>query len=246
VLDQTRGADYAVWIIAALLYAYDAARLLAPRELLLVEAGRRRLAASFSEIPFTLMGRVLVFSPLLGAHRGVFIAPWGRPWADPAAVASAVASLDRLRGALTPIRALAAWGLVLLFIIGPGLTAVLGPQAAVLYTAALVYLTAVAAVIVLWARRGRLRLGVARAACFSLEVLVGPAFLPNLVRKFTAAQPIAIDAVQMLSMTASAGVVEQLLGRLATRADELIAESDPDQMEGDELRAYLATVRPSR
>ena len=34
---QTRGSDYVIWCVAVLLYVFDAARLLAPRELLLVE-----------------------------------------------------------------------------------------------------------------------------------------------------------------------------------------------------------------
>ena len=81
MLDQPRSAaDYAIWAVALALYVSDAAKLLSARQLLLVEAGRGRLAAALSETPYTIAGRVLVFAPLLRPDRGVFVALWGRPW----------------------------------------------------------------------------------------------------------------------------------------------------------------------
>ena len=53
---------------------------------------------------------------------------------------------------------------VLLFVVGPVLTRLLGPDPAVLYTAALVYPTAIVAVAVVWWRRRAWRLSRGHAA----------------------------------------------------------------------------------
>ena len=93
MLIEPRGSDYVIWLVALALYAWDSAHLLSPRELLLVEAGRQRLSVVFSESPFTIMGRVLSFSPLLFPHRGVFVA---RNLTPRRAGASAVADARRI------------------------------------------------------------------------------------------------------------------------------------------------------
>jgi hypothetical protein len=246
VLDQARSADYAIWAVALLLYVCDAAKLLAPRDLLLVESGGGRFAASFSENPFTLAGRVLAFAPLLRPHRAVFVAAWARPWTDGARLRRTLASVDRLRAALPVVRILAAWAFALLFVVGPGLTLALGPSAAILYTAAVLYPTVAVAIVVLWVRRRPLQLTVARCASLSVEILVCPAFLPNLVRKITAPQPIEADAAQIVVASASSDVKAEFLRRLESRTEELIEEASPDQAAQEALRSYLATVRGAR
>jgi hypothetical protein len=246
VLDETRGADYTIWLVALLLYVSDAAKLLAPRELLLVEAGRRRLAASFSEHPFTLAGRVLAFSPLLLPQRGVFVAPWGSAWSPETALRATLESIERLRGSLRFVRALAMWAFAVLFVAGPGLTLWLGTSAAVFYTAATLYPTTIVAVVWLWWRRRALGLTAGRAARVSAEILLCPGFLPNLVRKITGAQPVTVDAAQILAASASPSVRQGLLTRLERRTEELIEAVDPEQPEAVALRAYLATVRATR
>jgi hypothetical protein len=243
VVDQPRAADYAIWLVALLLYACDAAKLLAPRELLLVEAGAGRLGAVFSENPFTLAGRVLAFGPLLRPWRGVFVAAWGRPWLDGGRVTAAVESLAGLGRSLLVARIIAVWAFALLFVIGPALTLTLGPDAAVLYTAAALYPTVVATIAVLWWRRRAFGLAAGRCARLSLEVLLCPAFLPNLVRKLTASLPIEADAAQMLAAAGAPDVTETVLARLERRAEELIEEAATDEPAGAELRVYLATLR---
>jgi hypothetical protein len=246
VLDATGGADYTIWVVALLLYVSDAAKLLAPRELLLVEAGRRHLAASFSEHPFTLAGRVLTFSPLLLPQRGVFVARWGTAWSPESVLRATLESIERLRSSLLLVRALAVWASAVLFVAGPALTWWLGTSAAVLYTAAALYPTTIVAVVWLWWRRRALGLTAGRAARASAEILLCPAFLPNLVRKITGAQPVAVDAAQILVATASPGVRKGLLTRLERRTQELIEAIDSEQPEAVALRAYLATVRATR
>ena len=71
MLEHTRLVDHAVWVVALALYAYDAARLLGPHDVLLVEAGRGRLTPMLSDPPFTSWTRVLTFAPLHAPHRGV-------------------------------------------------------------------------------------------------------------------------------------------------------------------------------
>lgn len=243
MLDQTRGSDYAIWLVAALLYAGDAARLLAPREILLVEAGRGRLAAALAENPFTLFGRVLAFPPLHRPHRGTFVAAWGRAWIDRPALDAVTRSLERFRAALLVPRILAACGFALLFGLGPLLTLLLGPNAAVVFTAMLLYPTAAAAVAWLWWRRRRLSLTRAHSAWLTFEVLICPAFLPNLVRKLAVAHPISADGAQLLLATAAPDARSLTLARLATRAEEALEEAGPGSGEGETLRAYLGRLR---
>lgn len=241
-----RGADHTIWIVALLLYVIDAARLLAPRHLLLTEAGPGRLAPVLSDEPFTLAGRALTFLPLLRPDRGAFAAPWGEAWVDRARLESEVESLGRLRRRLDAVRIVAAWAFVLLFAVGPALTLALGASAAVVYTAAILYPTILAAIGCLWWQRRALGLTVPRCAGLSLEILVCPAFLPNLVRKITWPHTIAVDAVQLLVATGSR-VDEAFLGRLERRAENLIDGTGPEE---DGLRrrldVYLATVRGAR
>lgn len=240
-----RGADYTIWLVALLLYIVDAARLLAPRHLLLTEAGPGRLAPVLSDEPFTLAGRALAFTPLLRPDRGAFAAPWGEAWADGARLESAVESLARLRQRLRVARLVAAWAFVLLFGVGPALTLALGTSAAVVYTAAILYPTILVAIGGVWWQRRALGLTAARCAGLGLEILVCPAFLPNLVRKITWPHPIAVDAAQLLVATGSR-VDEEFLGRLERRAEDLVDRASPGEAVRRQLDDYLATVRSAR
>jgi hypothetical protein len=242
VLEHTRLADHAVWGVALLLYAYDAARLLGPRDVLLVEASRGRLVPTLSDPPFSSWTRVLAFEPLHLPHRGVFLAAWGRPWRDDATLKVALESLARLRASLRPVRAGATVAALLLFVVGPALTLTLGPNAAVLYIAAALYPTALVAVAALWRQRRRFGLGAGRCALLSLEVLVCPAFLPNLVRKLTGVPPLEADAVQILRATGEGGVTAELVARIRRRSQEALEADDTDPTAQAQLRAYLAAI----
>lgn len=246
MLDQPRAADYAIWLAALALYVADAARLLTPRQLLVVEAGRGRLAAVFSAEPFTVAGRALVFAPLLFPFRGTFVAPWGRPWSESGTLAGALASIESLRGGLRVARVLAVWTFLVLFVGGPVLTLTLGTDPAVLCVAALIYPTALATIGVLCWRRGRWRLSRGAVALLSLEILVCPAFLPNLVRKITAAHAIEVDGAQLVVTAAAEDVKLEFLGRLTSRAEVLINEAADDAEGQAALRSYLAVVRAAQ
>ena len=222
MLDQPHAADYAIWLVALALYVADAARLLTPRQLLLVEVGRGRLAPVFSAEPFTIAGRALAFAPLLGPHRGAFVAPWGKPWASERELRGALDAIAATRGTLRLARVLAVWTFVLLFVLGPVLTLSLGTDPAVLAAAVLVYPTVLATIGVLWWRRRAWRLGRGATALLSLELLVCPAFLPNLVRKITLAHPVDLDGAQLLVAAAADDVKQEFLGQLASRAEVLI------------------------
>lgn len=246
MLDQPRVSDYTIWAVALLMYVCDAATLLPPRQMLVIEAARARLSAVFSESPFTLGGRVLAFAPLLLPHRGAFVAPWGKPWTDDATLKAALASVDRVRRLLVVPRILAAWAFVLLFVAGPVLTAILGTSAAIVYTAAALYPTVFVAIAAVWWCRCALGLTRAHATWLSVEILICPAFLPNLVRKLTAPHPIDADAAQLLLAAGSAELTSGVLDRVERRTEELIAESGPDDTDREPLCAYLATVRGAR
>jgi hypothetical protein len=102
------------------------------------------------------------------------------------------------------------------------------------------------AIVVLWCQRRRLRLTTARAAWLSLDLLVCPAFLPNLVRKITTLQPIETDGAQVLFATAVSDVKEQFPSRLESQTEDLIDETGPDGPEQEQLRSYLSTVKAAR
>ena len=240
------GFDYTIWIVAFLLYVGDAARLLSPRQLLLVEAGRGRLVPGFSEHTFTTVGRSVVFGPVLMPYRGVFVATWSTAWRDAAGLQAALATIEELRRPLAVIRPLVTLVFVLLFVAGPVLTWALGPGVAILSTAALLYPTIVVTIAALWWKRRALRLTAARAAWLSVEMLICPAFLPNLVRKITTAAPIEADGAQILAATAPAEVRAEFLARLAARTEALIDEAGDDDASRDQLRTYLATVQAAR
>jgi hypothetical protein len=243
VLEHTRPTEYAIWVVAFLLYAYDAVRLLAPRELLLVEAAGGRLAPLIGDNPFTAGGRTLAFGPLHLPHRGAFLASWGRPWSAGAGLQATLDGVARLRGALGPVRVLAVLAALLLFVLGPALTLPFGPDAAVVGVAAGLYPTVVAAIVVLWWRRRRFGLAVRRTLWLSFEILVCPAFLPNLVRKLIAQQPLEADGAQVLLAAAAPDVRDEFLARLQARAEGLLEAGEPEAAGHDDLKRYLATLR---
>ena len=243
MIEPPRLLDFAIWLVALALYVGDAARLLTARQLLLVETGGDRLAAVFHAYPFTLGGKALVFAPLLLPQRGAFTAPWGRPWSPPATLRGALDAVTTLRGTLRPARILAAWTFIVLFVVGPLLTAVIGTDPAVLVVAALVYPTVLATIAVVWWRRRAWGLGRGAAALLSVEILVCPAFLPNLVRKITGVHRLDVDGAQVLVVAAADDVKADFLGRLEVRAEELMQGTDEDAAA---LRAYLEIVRAAR
>ena len=246
MLDQPRIADFAIWLVALVFYVGDAARLLTPRQLLLVEADRGRLAAVFSADPFTITGRALVFAPLLFPHRGAFVAPWGRPWAPAPALRAALDDIEALRGTLRAARVLATWAFLLLFVAGPVLTLTLGTDPAVLCVAAVLYPSVLVTIAVVWWRRRAWRLGRGAAALLSLEILVCPAFLPNLVRKITAKPAIEVDGAQLLDAAATDEAKQEFFGRLTHRAEALINEAADDPDGQAALRAYVTAVQAAR
>lgn len=246
MLDDTRGADYVIWGVAALLYIWDAARLLSARQLLLIEAGGGRFSVAFSESPFTIRGKVLAFSPLFLPYRGAFVAPWGQPWAAPDGLSATIQTLARLGQSLLVVRVLATWGFVLLFVVGPALTLMMGPNAAVVYTAIGAYWTVLMAILVVWWQRNALGLTRAQAGCLSLDLVICPAFLPNLVRKITITRPIDTDGAQLLFATAAAVVKEDFITRLEARTEGLVDAAVSEGPELGELRSYVDVVRAAQ
>ena len=246
MLEGPRAADYSIWAVAALLYVVDAARLLPPRDVLLVEIARGAFTGAFVENPYTLGGRVLTFAPLLRPHRAAFVAPWGRPWTDSATLHGTLASLDQLLGALLVPRILAVAAFGLLFVIGPVLTWALGVNAAVAATGVVLYVVVLAGVVCLWWRRRAMRLTAAKAALISIEILICPAFLPNLVRKITTVRAVDADAAQLVVATAPADVRDTFVVQLEAKTEELIAETTADASSEGRLRAYLAVVKSAR
>jgi len=240
------GFDYAIWVLAFLLYIGDAARLLSPRQLLLIEAGRGRLVPGFSEHTFTTVGRSVVFGPVLMPYRGVFVASWSTAWRDAAGLQAALDTIEERRRPLPVLRPLVSLVFALLFIVGPGLTWAIGPSVAVLSMAAVLYPTIVVTIAALWWKRGALQLTAARTVWLSVEMLICPAFVPNLIRKITGDAPIEADGAQIIAATAPAEVREEFLARLAVLTEALIDEADGDDVSRDHLRAYLATVQAAR
>jgi hypothetical protein len=214
--------------------------------MLLVEAGRDRLRPLLGDNPFGSGGRVPALAPLHLPFRGVFLAAWGRAWSEPAALAAALDSLRRRRASLGIFRAVASITFALLFVVGPLLTAVLGPDVAVLAVAPVLYPAIAVGVAAVWWRRRRLAITVSRALWLSLEILVCPAFAPNLVRKLTLPHPIDVDGAQVLAAAAAPDVRDEFLARLATRAENLLEAAGPDASAHADLRGYVSALRSAR
>lgn len=246
MLDEARASHYTIWAVAFILYLSDAARLIRWRELLLVESGRGQLRPSLSDNPFTIAGRVLAFPPIALPHRGVFVAAWGGKWSADRDVTAALAAIAELRGSLTIVRIAAVAGFALLFIVGPTLTFFGGPGPAVLLTAALLYPTILGTALVLWRKRRGLRLTTAQTLGLGLELLVCPAFLPNLVRKITTRHRVDADGAQIVAVIAPPEARDELFTRLQGRADELLNEASADDAVQQELRSYLVMLRGTR
>jgi hypothetical protein len=149
-----------------------------------------------------------------------------------------------LRASLGLLRVVASAVFALLFVAGPLLTAVLGPDVAVLGVAVILYPALAAGVAVLWWRRRRLGLTPGRALWLSVEILVCPAFAPNLVRKVTMPHAIDLDGAQVIAAAAAPDVRDDFLARLVTRAEDLIEAAGPDADAG--LRGYVAALRSAR
>jgi hypothetical protein len=240
------GGDHAIWIVAALLYVFDAAKLLSPREFLVVETGRGRFAPALGEAPFTLAGRVVAFGALLRPDRAVFVLRWGDRWAHPDAARAAPRRFTDISARLFPLRLVVIWSSVWLFAAGPALTVWLGLDAAIYCAIAAVYPAVLAAGLVLWHVRAALRLSRARIAKLVVEALVFPPALANLVRKVTLAESIEGDGVQTALALLDPDGRERFWDRLERRAEELINEVGRDDPEGQRLLAYMAAARAAR
>jgi hypothetical protein len=85
-----------------------------------------------------------------------------------------------------------------------------------------------------------------QAAWLSLDLLICPAFLPNLVRKITVPRPIDTDGPQLLFATAVSEVKEEFVTRLEGRTEDLLDGAVSDGPEPSELRSYVDTVRAAQ
>jgi hypothetical protein len=91
-----------------------------------------------------------------------------------------------------------------------------------------------------------LRLTPTQTIGLGLELLVCPAFLPNLVRKITTKHRVDADGAQIAAVTASGEARDEFFARLQGRADELLNEADGDDALQQELRSYLVMLRGAR
>lgn len=243
MLQVTHPGDYTIWVVAFLLFAIDSARMLSVRELLIVEDRHGKLYTPFTDAPFTIVGKPLYLCPLHLPHRPVFIAAWGKPWVSTEKLTAVLDGLAEVRRILIIPALLASWAFILLFVAGPLLTFWLGPNAAVIYTAASVYPSAVACVLSLWMNRQDLNLTTAKILWIGTEMLVCPAFLPNAVRKVTCARAVDADAAQLLLAAAPMDVKEEFVRRLERITEETLEALDPQDSEWERLRSYIADVR---
>lgn len=82
------------------------------------------------------------------------------------------------------------------------------------------------------------------AIWLTIDILICPAFLPNLTRKITAREPIAVDGVQIVFARATSEMKAELVRRIENRTEGLGEESDAlDEAGVNEMRSYLDVVR---
>jgi hypothetical protein len=237
------GGDYAIWIVAFIVYLVDAAKLLSPSEFLLCAMGRGKFAPELSEAPLTLAGRIVAFGPVLQPDRAVFVLRWGDSVGNTSQLPAALERMADVSSALFPLRLVVIWISVWLFMAGPTLTFLLGPTVAIYVTIAAVYPAALIAGLLLWRLRERLRVSRIRIVMLVAEGLAFPPSLVNLVRKVTLAETVDVDGVQLALTVLDSGDREVFWERLQSRAEEMINDMEPQDPRGERLQSYIATAR---
>jgi hypothetical protein len=234
-----------IWVIAFLFYAVDSAKLLLPREMLLIETRRGGLRTSLSAVPFLIAGRPLYFCPLHLPQRAVYRAAWGSMTND-ADLDTALESLRGRRKPLLPFRVVATVMFTLLFFVGPSLTLFLGPDTAIVYLAGFVYVVALGSAAAVWFLKDHLAVAPGHAIRLGLELVLCPAFVPNIVRRITCSWKIEADGVQLGMVASTPDLREQLVNRVEVRVGELLEDLPADDPEAERLRAYMAAVAAAR
>jgi hypothetical protein len=223
---------------AATFYLYDSSCLLWQNELLFVRAGLRWRVAGGSEL--RLMGRRVYLPNPLQPQRAQFLVRWSLN--DPRRETDDAIDLQRMLDALRPVRALVQVMMFLLLVALPLIAWTLGAGIVLLGIFGAFYLAIIAALIVVYRRRGTLHL--TRKAFWSLafDALACAPFAINMVRKITVRRGITGDPIAFASSNFSAAARAQTARLVRTRLDEEAAGgvTAPDRQQ--QIAAMMARL----
>ncbi|HXC59600.1 MAG TPA: hypothetical protein VN645_09795 [Steroidobacteraceae bacterium] len=216
-------------------YLYDSMQLLWQNELLLIRAGKRWRLQAESSLRISAR-RVVLPHPLL-PHRPQFRAAWSV--ADERA--STHPDLAGLLCALKPIGILCQLLLWLLLLLAP-VCWILGAGVVVLAQFTLYYLLVVAALVLVFRRRGPLALSTRAFWSLAFDVLACGPFAVNLLRKLSLRRDPG-DPVAFAVREFDAGTRAELAQLISRRLEEEAAGESPAPQRQQQIAQWLATLR---
>jgi len=213
LVDRIVELSQALWLLAFGFYALDVARLVAPGRLLLRETSGGRFAPVLAAFPFELAKKELYVAGILVPWRAVLTARWAAD-VDPRAVTLAQAD-DALHG-LLPFRLVGTFNFILLFVVGPVLTSIVGLGGALLIVAPLLYPINLLTGIYLLKRRNRFGLARGQAAWMLADALLCPPYGANWVKRIARLLP-ELPALTQIQDRLAAADLERVSSVIALR-----------------------------
>lgn len=186
MIDRILDFPQSLWLAAFAFYAWDCARLVPPGTLLLTERRNGSFLPSLARVPFEMRGRELYIPALLLPWRGVFAASWAD---SRLGERSSATEVGHLRQRLIHTRWASSVNFLLLFIVAPLLTSVVGLGGTVLLVAPIVY--AINAGIGLHIARAPARYGLSRrqGSWLLLDALLCAPYGANWTKRVTRYAP---------------------------------------------------------
>lgn len=218
-------------------YLYDSVLMLYGNELAL-ERGRRGWQASIGLAMQFGRRRPFVPNPLRPGGL-LFRVRWDRysmvaegDALDPAA----------LHDALAPLRRIVTLQALLMFVVLPPVSVLLGAGRLLLAVFLLYYLLTLASLAILVARRRALHVSARQTAWLSLESLLCAPFAANLVRKVSLARSDELDWLETARRGFSPDARDRALREVETRIAELLVVEEPGSPGSDRLESIRQTL----
>jgi hypothetical protein len=228
------------WLIPLAFYLADNAKTVAEDELIVLEDLRFRWRFKLDKTPFLVRGRHLYILPLLAPHLIAVKFPWFRHGVRAQrAVLDARRRISRWRGRSGGLRTISICSFVLMFVIAPVLTFLVGlfntlllvlPPHLILLTLASLWLAI---------RRRTFGLGRWQAAVAVMEIVLVPGYLPNLCRR-TAWATLGgdVDGVAFVKRCAPPETAAALIDAVRFRLSEEWLGADDAEASAAAIAAY--------
>jgi hypothetical protein len=214
LIDRILELSQALWLLAFALYALDVVRLVPTGRLLLRETSGARFVPVLAAYPFEIAHKELYVAGILSPWRAAFMARWsGRVDAQ----AQNVARVDALLQQLTGLRLASVINFLLLFVVAPVVTSLIGLGGAILVVAPPVYLFNLCAGVYVLGRRARFNLKPAAAGWLLADALLCAPYGANWVKRIARLQPELTEDVTQLQARIDAAAFERLSSVIGLR-----------------------------